>query len=95
MQGDPKENKNRFDVLDRLAHLNVGLSPGQRNDWPWFKDAWDHEMVSQHRANWASVFVGWMQNVLNDERSNAFSEFVYNETRRVFDGAVALHVPGN
>ena len=81
-------------MLDRLAHLNVGLSAAQRNDWPWFKDAWDHEMVSQHGANWASVFAGWVQNVLNDERSNAFSEFVYNETRRVFQGVVALHVPG-
>ena len=45
-------------------------------------------------ANWASLFAGWMQKVLDDERSNAFSLFVHNETCRVFHGTVALQVPG-
>ena len=92
--GGAKSRKNRFEVLDRLARIRAGLSPAQKNDWLWFKEAWDKEMVAQHGANWASLFAGWMQNVLNDESSNAFSTFVYKETRRVFHSTAALHVPG-
>ena len=93
--GGPKSKKNRLEVLDRLARIKAGLSAGQRNDWPWFKEAWDQEMVTQHGPDWASLFSGWVQTVLDDERSNAFSVFVYNETRRVFHGTSALHVPGS
>ena len=92
--GGLKARKNRFEVLDRLAHVRAGLSAGQKKDWSWFKEAWDKEMVKQHGANWASVFAPWMQNVLNKDCSNAFSTFVYNETCRVFHGIAALHVPG-
>ena len=89
-----KAKRNRFEVLDRLARLNAGLSGGQKNDWQRFKDAWDLQMVGQYKADWASVFSGWVQGVLEDERSNAFSLFVYNETCRVFHAIAALHVPG-
>ena len=92
--GGPKARKNRFEVLDRLARIRAGLSAGQKNDWSWFKETWDKEMVKQHGANWGSIFAKWMQNVLDDECSNAFSTFVYNETCRVFHGTAALHVPG-
>ena len=92
--GGAKAKRNRFDVLDRLARIKVGLSAGQKNDWPIFKETWDQEMVTQHGAKWASLFAGWAQNVLDDERSNAFSLFVYKETCRVFHGTAALHVPG-
>jgi hypothetical protein len=92
--GGVKARKNRFEVLDRMGRIAAGLSAGQKNDWPWFKDAWDKEMVTHHGVNWASVFAKWMQNVLEDECSNAFSTFVYNETCRVFHGIAALHVPG-
>ena len=51
-------------------------------------------MVKQHGAKWGSVFASWMQGVLEDESSNAFSKFVYNETCRVFRDVAALHVPG-
>ena len=91
--GGPKARKNRFEVLDRLARIKSGLSADQKNDWPWFKDTWDEAMVREHGPKWASVFAGWMQSVLEDERSNAFSTFVYNETCRVFQGTAALHVP--
>ena len=50
-------------------------------------------MVVEHKANWATVFAGWMQEVLNSESGNAFSKFVYNETCRIFHGCAALHVP--
>ena len=92
--GGATANKNRFDVLDRLSRLKSGLSAGQRNDWAWFKDAWDDKMVAEHRDTWADVFSGWMRSVLNDDHSNAFSVFVYNETRRVLGSSAALQVPG-
>ena len=91
--GGATGRKRRHEVLDRLAQLKVGLSPGQRNDWLWFKEAWDEKMVAEHQADWASVFSGWMQAVLNDTRSNAFSIFVHNETARVLSGTMALCVP--
>ena len=93
--GGKKGRQNRFEVLDRMKRIRAGLSAGQKNDWPWFKEAWDNAMVEQHGADWASVFAKWMQGVLEDEGSNAFSHFVYNETCRVFSGTVALHVPGS
>ena len=92
--GGVKAKKNRFEVLDRLARLGAGLSAGQKNDWPWFKDAWDKEMVGQHGEKWGSVFASWVQRVLEDESSNAFSKFVYDETCRVFRGVAALQIPG-
>ena len=92
--GGAKGKKNRWEVLDRLTRLKAGLPAGQRNDWPWFKETWNKEMVHQHEGNWASLFMKWMQNVLGDERTNAFSAFVYNETCRVFHSTAALHVPG-
>ena len=92
-QGRPRE-KNGLEVLDRLSHLKAGLSAGQRNDWPWFQHAWDQAMVAEHKGKWASVFSGWVQHVLDDERSNAFSEFVHSETCRVLADSAALQVPG-
>ena len=92
--GGAKAKRNRMDVLDRLARIKAGLSAGQRNDWPWFRESWDQEMVTEHGEDWAALFAGWVQSVLDDERSNAFSLFVYNETRRVFHDTSALHVPG-
>ena len=38
--GGPSGRKQRLELLDRLASLGNGLSPAQRNDWPWFKAAW-------------------------------------------------------
>ena len=93
--GGAKGKKHRLEVLDRLSRLKSGLSAGQRNDWAWFQHAWDEAMVAQHKENWASVFSGWVQAVLEDERRNAFSEFVYNETCRVLADTAALQVPGS
>ena len=92
--GGAKGKKHRSEVLDRLSRLNSGLSAGQRNDWQWFKDAWDKAMVIQYGDEWPETFATWMQGVLMDSRSNAFSIFVHEETCRVFDGAAALQVPG-
>ena len=92
--GGAKARDRRFEVLDRLRRMRAGLSPAQKNDWEWFKKTWDQEMVNQHGKNWAALFARWMQEVLDDNRSNAFSLFVHNETNRVFHGIVALQVPG-
>ena len=92
--GGAKGRKNRSEVLDRLSRLNAGLSAGQRNDWQWFKDAWDKAMLIEYKDEWPETFATWIQEVLMDSRSNAFSIFVYGETCRVFDGAAALQVPG-
>jgi len=92
--GGKAKQKNRFEILDRLARLNAGLSVGQKNDWAWFKSNWDKKMVEEHGKEWAAAFSSWIQCVLDDKRSNAFSMFVHSETRRVFQGMTALHVPG-
>ena len=93
--GGARARNNRFEVLDRLARLGAGLSAGQKNDWTWFKAAWDKEMVNEHEDRWAKRFSERMQSVLEDECSNAFSTFVYKETCRVFHDTAALHVPGS
>ena len=50
-------------------------------------------MVIEYGDEWPETFAKWMQEVLIDSRSNAFSIFVYEETCRVFDGAAALQIP--
>ena len=94
--GGAAAKKNRLEVLDRLARLGQGLSPAQRNDFKWFKEAWDARMLQEHGDNWPELFMGWMQRLLGeneDGNGNAFSVFVHNETRRCFDGVSALRVP--
>ena len=93
--GGAKAKARRLEVLDRLSRLKAGLSPGQKNDWAWFKEAWDQAMVNEYKENWATTFSGWVQGILDDERSSAFSVFVYNETCRIFKDTAALHVPGS
>ena len=92
--GGKKAQKNRFEVLDRLSRHKVGLSPAQKNDFAWWKEAWDEAMVTEHRGNWAKIFAGWVQNVMDSKATNAFSKFMYDETCRVFHDSAALAVPG-
>ena len=94
--GGVAARKNRLEVLDRLARLGQGLSPAQKNDFKWFKEAWDARMLQEHGDNWPELFMGWMQRLLGENEdgvANAFSVFVHNETRRCFDGVSALRVP--
>ena len=85
----------RWEVLDRLARLGAGLSDGQKNDWTWFKSSWDEAMLAENPYTWPMVFAGYVQGVLDDVRTNAFSEFVFKETSRVFSSHAALSVPGS
>jgi hypothetical protein len=95
--GGAKAQKARFDVLDRLARLGVGLSAAQKNDWAWFKSAWDARMIIEQGENWPRTFATWIQQVLDDMThvagSNAFSEFVHSETLRSFSDQPALIIP--
>ena len=94
--GGAAAKKNRLEVLDRLARLGQGLSPAQKNDFKWFKEAWDARMLQENGDNWPELFMGWMQRLLGENEDgvgNAFSVFVHNETRRCFDGVSALRVP--
>ena len=52
-QGKPRSGgvaarKLRYEVLDRLAKLGAGLTPAQKNDWSWFREAWDDRMCAEH-----------------------------------------------
>ena len=88
--------KRRWEVLDRLARLGQGLSPEHRNDFGWFKEAWDACMLQEHGDSWLETFMGWMQGLLVENEAgfgNAFSVFVHKETRRCFDGVPGLRVP--
>ena len=76
----------RMDLLDRLVRHGAAFTPQQRNDWKWFKDAWDHAMSEHHNKEWGSIFAGIVQGVLDKLEANdvtAVSEFMYDETRRV------------
>ena len=89
--------KQRLELLDRLSRIGPGLSAPQRNDFAWFKNAWDAKMSGEHGDAWPHVLAGWVQTVLNDFDggiSNAFSVFVRNETIRNFSETLALRVPG-
>ena len=53
-------------------------------------------MLEEHEELWPEMFMGWMQRILVENENgnaNAFSVFVHNETRRCFDGVLALRVP--
>ena len=88
--------KTRHQVLDRLARLGEGISPSQRNDYAWFKEAWDKKMLEQHGAGWPALFASWSQRLLDAHAQGdraAFSAFVHDETMRCFGDEVALVVP--
>ena len=94
--GGAASKKRRLEVLDRLAHIGQGLSAAQKNDFSWWKDAWDEKMLQEHAENWPKVFAEWVQKVLDDcsaDITNAFSIFVHDETRRCFHDDFALRVP--
>ena len=93
--GNQQHQKARLEVLERLRRC-AELSPAQTTSWGCFKKTWDTEMAEAHEEDWAELFAQLVQKVLNDlaeGRSNALSEFVHNETRRVLSDTPALLVP--
>ena len=88
--------KRRFEVLDRLARTGGGLSAAQKNEFGWFKEAWDEKMLQEHAEDWGQTFASWMQRIIDEVDSgvgNAFSAFIHAETERNFSGVPALLVP--
>ena len=43
----------RSEVLDKMAKLGAGLTPAQKNDWAWFREAWDGKMCDEHAQDGA------------------------------------------
>ena len=82
--GGVAAKKRRWEVLDRLARLGQGLSPAQRNDFAWFKEAWDARMLQEHRGKWPETFTGWMQRLLGDNENGTANAFPFSFiTKRV------------
>ena len=72
------------------------IASAKKNDFAWWKDAWDKKMLEEYGADWGRVFAEWVQKVLLDFENgvgNAFSLFVHGETRRCFHDLEALQVP--
>ena len=59
--GGAKCRDRRHEVLDRLARLGSGLTPQQKNDFTWFKEAWDAKCVAVSPLTWGSTFAGLCQ----------------------------------
>ena len=94
--GGAQGAKTRQQVLDRLARLGRGLSPAQRNEFGWWKEAWDERMLEQHGGEWPALFATWAQSIVEKHQGGeaaAFSAFVHSETQRVLSEEVALVVP--
>ena len=86
----------RYEVLDKMAKLGTGLTPSQKNDWAWFREAWDEKMCDEHAQEWGGTFSQWMQKILDDLSdgvANAFSMFMYDETKQHFSKTPTLVVP--
>ena len=95
--GKGQQRKRRHEVMDRVSRCGTGLSASQRNDFTFFKEAWDDKMLQEHGGNWGGVFAGYMQGVidkLKDGVPNAFSTFMHDETVRCLGDVLALQVPG-
>ena len=95
--GGAQFQKIRFEVLDRVCAV-AQLSPQQRNDWDYFRTAWDKAMAEAKGEEWAKLFAEIIQSVIQDleaGKTNALSKFMYNETRRVLGEVPVLVVPGS
>ena len=76
--------------MDRLSRLGKGLSPPQRSDFQWFKEAWDARMAAMYKEKWPETFASLMEKVIQDSEQSsavaAFSQFVHKETCRTLAG---------
>ena len=86
----------RYEVIDNMAKLGTGLTPSQKNDWAWFREAWDEKMCDEHAHEWGGTFSQCMQTNIDDVSdgvANAFSMLMYDETNRHFSKTPMLVVP--
>ena len=94
--GGNEGRKTRGAVLERLARLGQGISAAQRNDFPYFKEQWDSQMLQEHGDAWPALFASWVQAVVDAHAAGertAFSAFLHRETLRCLSAAPALVVP--
>ena len=42
----------RYEVLEKMAKLGSGLTPAQKNDWAWLREAWDEKVCEEHAQEW-------------------------------------------
>ena len=91
-----KYKKLRFEVLDRLSKQGQGLSDAQKADFAWFKDAWDEfHLEGANAVDWGLDFSTIVQAILNQitaGKTNAFSQMVCGETRRMLMEKPALRL---
>ena len=88
--------KLRYEVMDKMAKLGSGLTLAQKNEWAWFREAWDTTMREEHKADWGGTFSQWLQKILDDVTGgvfNAFSTFMHEETVRDFSKTPMLVMP--
>eukprot|EP00974_Lingulodinium_polyedra_P080832 7830435-Lingulodinium_polyedra.AAC.1 len=60
-----------MEVLERVARQCGALSPGQTNDWKWFKEAWDQNRAETLGPAWGMVFGETVRGVLKDAAAGA------------------------
>ena len=83
--GGAAHRNRRLDVLDRIARHGAEFTPQQRNDWKWFKEAWDDSMSESHNKDWGSTFARIAQHLmerLQGGEVTAASTFMFTETER-------------
>ncbi len=94
--GGKEFQKARADVLERLRSI-AALSIEQNNDWEYFVTSWDREMAHGQGENWGRVFAEIVMKLRNDleaGNTNALSDFMYKETKRVLAHVPNLVLPG-
>ena len=94
--GGAESKRSRARVLDRLVRLGHGISPAQRNDYVWLKDAWGCKMLAEHGDDWPPVFAGWAQRLVQAHEEGdrtAVSKLMHDEPQRCFGEELALVVP--
>ena len=84
-------------MLERVRLIGA-LSAEQRNDWEYFKTNWDKDMAESHGEDWAQLFAEIIQHVveeLGNGNTNALSDFMHRESKRVFADIPSLVMPGS
>ena len=84
--------RRRWEVLDRLSRLGQGLSPAQRNDLTWFKNAWGARMLQEHGGEWPETFTGWMQRLLEDNEKGFRMHFPFSFIPKRVDVSMGCHL---
>ena len=96
-KGGTKDNqKNRFEVLDRIRPVSFLTHP-QSNSWVAFKEAWDEKRRMAHDFTWGRIFAEEAKNILDDLHDgslNALSQWMENERQRVLPDVECLMLPG-